>query len=236
MYETLLRPHEVGQSPAPVPIRIVREKLQAAEVRKEERRLRQIAESRARKGDEDSGEGCPSMAEEKPHKRKRGTEGDAEVEGEDGCVKNGAKRVKTAALTDADEDETHEDPATSVTPRINILSKGKERLSSSSIVPGPTLTLTQPIKEVRGHTSYLTFACLLPSILPPHCPTPELESRLETVPEPDQMSPRPDDAPHQTTNNVEAPPSGYHDVFHVDQMDQAPACAALQLSNGGLSG
>jgi tRNA (adenine57-N1/adenine58-N1)-methyltransferase len=240
MYETLLRPHEVGQPPAPVPIGIVRDKLQDAEVRKEERRLRQIAESRARKGDEEGGEAGASVVEQSRHKRKR-TEKDevGEGEGEEAMTYQSKRaRAGDSALADADEDELHEYAETS-TPYTNRKGKGKGRVAPSfSAHVSSTLTLTQPIKEVRGHTSYLTFACLLPTVLPARAPTPEpeLELELEAVPEPEQMSPEPE-LPQQMVKDVEEPPPGYHDALNANQMiDQARARAAVQLDNGAPSG
>ena len=47
MYETLLRPHQVDAVPALTPIGAVGERLKQAEARREEKRLRQIANARA---------------------------------------------------------------------------------------------------------------------------------------------------------------------------------------------
>ena len=47
MYETLLRPHQVDAAPPLTPIGVVSEKLKQAEARREEKRLRQIANARA---------------------------------------------------------------------------------------------------------------------------------------------------------------------------------------------
>lgn len=115
MYETLLRPYDVLQTPVPVPLNVIRERLQAAEQAKEDRRLQQIATSRARKE-------APDHPTARPSKRKR----------------------------DQIEDKVQE----------------SEKKRGPSESPRPTMIVSQPIKEVRGHTSYLTFACLLPSNVP----------------------------------------------------------------------
>ena len=47
MYETLLRPHQVDAAPRLTPIGAVADKLKASEARREEKRLRQIANARA---------------------------------------------------------------------------------------------------------------------------------------------------------------------------------------------
>ena len=64
MYETLIRPHQVDAVPALPPIGHISEKLKKAEQKREEKRLRQIANPRAaaagkrkRVDDVDDGEG-----------------------------------------------------------------------------------------------------------------------------------------------------------------------------------
>ncbi|KAF8587595.1 tRNA methyltransferase complex GCD14 subunit [Ramaria rubella] len=135
MYETLLRPHEVAQLPAPAPVSFIRDKLQRAEVGKEQRRLKQIAVSRARRA-----EPGPSSAA-----------GAAEVRSanHDGAGKGrdkGKEKGKNTPTHTPTPTNTHTHTPTHTAPL--------------------TITTTHPIKEVRGHTSYLTFACLLPSPVP----------------------------------------------------------------------
>jgi tRNA (adenine57-N1/adenine58-N1)-methyltransferase len=154
MYETLIRPHEVHQIPSLLPISDVSDKLKKAEQRREEKRLRQIANARSN----------PSG------KRKRSDITDGEpVELADDT---GNKRVKT---DDEDEDgsrivaegsEADCDLLESV--RVasfpdTLLSSGGEVPSTGAHTSSSKINLSKAMPEVRGHTSYLTFAVLVPA-------------------------------------------------------------------------
>ncbi|KAF8895587.1 tRNA methyltransferase complex subunit Cpd1 [Infundibulicybe gibba] len=141
MYETLLRPHDVSQAPTLVPITEISEKLKKAEQKREEKRLRQIAAN---------------------NKRKRETE--LEQMGEpdlDGSL--GVKRAKTEnedAMITIPEDEIQlsEEPNL---PR-DSLDRSPLEIHADSPIPANKISVSKVLSEVRGHTSYLTFACLLP--------------------------------------------------------------------------
>ncbi|KII90936.1 hypothetical protein PLICRDRAFT_39516 [Plicaturopsis crispa FD-325 SS-3] len=142
MYETLLRPHEVNQTPPLVSVNEIAEKLKLAEQKREDKRLRQIATSRTR------------YAEGNGSKRKR--EGAAE-EGEDTAENSGNKKART----DDEDGESH--------PQREVVdSTASSQLPHSSTksetVPAPPakINVSKVMSEVRGHTSYLTFARLLP--------------------------------------------------------------------------
>jgi tRNA (adenine57-N1/adenine58-N1)-methyltransferase len=153
MYETLIRPHEVHQIPSLLPIGEVSSKLKKAEQRREEKRLRQIANARSNL----SG------------KRKRSDITDGEpVEAADDT---GNKRVKT---DDEDEDgsrivaegsEANCDLPESI--RVasfpDTLSFGGEVQSTDAHMSSSKINLSKAMPEVRGHTSYLTFAVLAPT-------------------------------------------------------------------------
>ena len=185
MYETLIRPHQVDILPSLPLISTVSDQLKQSEVRRETKRLRQIANSRSSKG----GKRKPVADEEED-----------KVEGKD--VRK--KRVKT----DEPTDNTEENPAVNLAdPNTNMItttppppppppppsSSSSALLSLSSTVPGTERLAIDPIPvsskqsgdtsqndttpsssssskmsvskafpEVRGHTSYLTFAVLLP--------------------------------------------------------------------------
>ncbi|KAF9465270.1 tRNA methyltransferase complex GCD14 subunit-domain-containing protein [Collybia nuda] len=148
MYETLLRPLDVTHVPAPTPISEISEKLKQAERRREEKRLKQIAAGRsnATKRKREAGvEPLPAGAEE----------------ADDSL---GSKRVKTddenlyslapnpeSEIMDLDAElpdtatPTFTGPATSQTP-----------------ISAAKISLSKVLSEVRGHTSYLTFASLQP--------------------------------------------------------------------------
>ncbi|CCM04913.1 uncharacterized protein FIBRA_07110 [Fibroporia radiculosa] len=148
MYETLSRPHQVDLAPALLPISEVGERLKRAEQRREEKRLRQIANARAAAG-----------------KRKRTGEGednDADAAGIAG------KRHKMGGDGDLKGSEPEQAPATFDSDPAPA--KSEELPSVSASPPGAVASspaadkigLSKAFPEVRGHTSYLTFACLLP--------------------------------------------------------------------------
>lgn len=133
MYETLLRPHEVTQVPALEPVTRIAERLKRAEVRREEKRLRQIANN----------------ALLTSNKRKRDA---GEAEEEDMVDGDVSKRIKVEV------DEVEDDIAISQEPEsIPVpIQEEEERPVAEKMDSSRVLT------EVRGHTSYLTFACLVP--------------------------------------------------------------------------
>ncbi|KAK0464198.1 tRNA methyltransferase complex subunit Cpd1 [Desarmillaria tabescens] len=122
MYETLLRPHDVSQIPALPSIDDAAEKLKRAELKREEKRLKQIAQGQ---------------------RTKRKREGDSA----DPDALLEVKRTKTEDATEEISVKTDEIPQDLTTPNTN------NKFSVSKVM-----------SEVRGHTSYLTFACLLPDI------------------------------------------------------------------------
>lgn len=141
MYETLIRPHEVNQIPTLQSVGEISEKLKQAEHKREEKRLRQIALSR-----------FSSIT-----KRKRSDVLDEDPA--DPSQESGNKRTKTD-----DEDETMEPP-------IDLMDAGEVIDASSStddVAEGSmtkiNINVSKALPEVRGHTSYLTFACLVPSV------------------------------------------------------------------------
>ncbi|KAF7299786.1 tRNA (adenine(58)-N(1))-methyltransferase catalytic subunit TRM61 [Mycena chlorophos] len=151
MYETLVHQHDVSQVPVLPPISEVAEKLKKAEGIREVKRQRQIA---------------AGQRTHEPHgeKRKRG-------EGDDDGVEEGApgsaelesgKRLKTG-------DEAPSTLAETVSVVPTTAPAAVSKISVSKVVP-----------EVRGHTSYLTFATLLPPL-----PASALEDAKQ---EPDQTS------------------------------------------------
>ncbi|KAF8526091.1 tRNA methyltransferase complex GCD14 subunit-domain-containing protein [Gautieria morchelliformis] len=211
MYETLLRPHEVAQLPAPVPIHAIRNKLQIAEVQKEDRRLKQIAASKAKRDGAAGASPSHSSVEQSGSKRKRGAPNDDTVDdGGDGGSKD-VKRVKTGDVNAGDTDHLHE-CVESFPSGTDLKGKGKQSPASSP----PPLTVTQPIKEVRGHTSYLTFACLLPSIFPTPDAGRPFSPEMEAIPEPAQPSPE-SPGPQPIDEDNDQPPPG-----HLDGLQATP--------------
>jgi len=155
MYETLLRPHEVNQAPRLAQIDIVTEKLKQQERNREDKRQRQIAASRARRN--------------ATEKRKREDDDNAggAVELEPEAHELEAKKARTAA---AQGDDT---PAPDVVMKIDEEVVEDQPPTTAPVAddpmppppaPAPAMqVLSRHSKEVRGHTSFLTFACLLPT-------------------------------------------------------------------------
>ncbi|KAJ7617498.1 tRNA methyltransferase complex subunit Cpd1 [Mycena polygramma] len=138
MYETLVRPHDS--------VTEVADKLKKAEGVREIKRLRQIADGQ--------------RSHENPHgeKRKRSEETSQQEEliaAEAGDSGSG-KRLKT---DDEMDDGTPSQDAD--------VSRIFDRSSTHSTpAPPAKISVSKAIPEVRGHTSYLTFATLLPPMPP----------------------------------------------------------------------
>ncbi|KAK7048705.1 adenine(58)-N(1)-methyltransferase catalytic subunit TRM61 [Favolaschia claudopus] len=145
MYETLVRPQDVSPIPVLQSINDVADKLKKAEGIREIKRLRQIA----------AGQRHNSNNNNDPHgeKRKRtSSDGEQEVPlAADGEDSGNGKRLKTD-----DED---------------MMDDALEESAAPAATPAK-ISLSKTIPEVRGHTSYLTFATLLPPIpISPVAPT-----------------------------------------------------------------
>jgi len=187
MYETLMRPHEVNQIPSLKSVRQVGEELKVMAVRREERRLRQIASSAAskvkRKREEAGDELSPSEVQEDTSSKRVKT-----GEGEDGktsTMKVGAGirkgddghdgSLKTNAGTNLNF-ATNPEAATDKIKYSDCLAGGgaspnqwvvPANVDESNSIGGDSgsgrhLNVSKVFPEVRGHTSYLTFACLVP--------------------------------------------------------------------------
>ncbi|KIP08958.1 hypothetical protein PHLGIDRAFT_126677 [Phlebiopsis gigantea 11061_1 CR5-6] len=140
MYETLLRPHQVDVVPAPPSVAAVSAQLKRAEARREQKRLRQIAQahrgtSTAKRKREDAEDAPPQPAHDAPV-----------------AAAAAGKRAKTA--------EGEATPAVA-TPGLK---EEEPQPGEGEGGAGPTkVSLSKAFPEVRGHTSYLTFAVLLPA-------------------------------------------------------------------------
>ncbi|KAJ6582796.1 tRNA methyltransferase complex GCD14 subunit-domain-containing protein [Mycena sp. CBHHK59/15] len=154
MYETLLRSHDVNQVPVLQSISEIEEKLKKGEEIREIKRLRQIA--------------AGQRSHENPHGEKRKWGGDTDAQEAQGITEaedsGSGKRLKTddeddagpsVAPKDADVSRSLDGPSTQLmhADASNTASPAKFSVSKASL-------------EVRGHTSYLTFASLLPPMPP----------------------------------------------------------------------
>ncbi|KAJ7034016.1 tRNA methyltransferase complex subunit Cpd1 [Mycena alexandri] len=155
MYETLVRSHDVGQVPVLQSITEVADKLKKGEEVREIKRLRQIAGGQ--------------RSHQNPHGEKRKRDEDSEMnEQEDAPVgeaedSGSGKRLKTdddmgtwTPSRDVDVSRNLDDPST------HILRAG----ASIPAAPTAKISVSKATSEVRGHTSYLTFATLLPPMPP----------------------------------------------------------------------
>ncbi|OSD07354.1 GCD14-domain-containing protein [Trametes coccinea BRFM310] len=182
MYETLLRPHQVDAAPALEPIGAVSARLKAAEARREEKRLRQIANARL-------GSERRSAQKRKADEQEEGAGADAGVEGKraktEAGAGEGAGAEKPSPEEQArDEQEALAEIAANPQTQTQTQTQGQSTVAPSRadtpVVPVAALeetqgeeeadgaeprkiTLSKAFPEVRGHTSYLTFAVLLPA-------------------------------------------------------------------------
>lgn len=156
MYETLIRPHQVDILPALPSISSASDQLKQSEVRREAKRLRQIANSRSSK----AGKRKPEEGEDKTDE-----------------IEVRKKRVRTDEAADSPE----EDPASAMPlagqENTQVTVPGTDTVavdpcaSSSKLSSDPAqndgssakISVSKAFPEVRGHTSYLTFAVLLPA-------------------------------------------------------------------------
>jgi tRNA (adenine57-N1/adenine58-N1)-methyltransferase len=143
MYETLMRPYETHQIPAAKSVRDVGEDLKVVIQKREDKRQRQIASSRFR------------------NQPKRKREGSVEELGDEG-----SKKIKTD-----EEDEAEADIGVALADPVNFVqpenrSSLSPRPTTTSVHNRGTLNVSNVFPEVRGHTSYLTFACLVPQVSP----------------------------------------------------------------------
>lgn len=180
MYETLLRPQEVTAVSLPS-IETAVQKLKKAEISSEERRLRQIETAKVR------------------NKRKRdeataAEEDDAGISNSDVPPLPDPKKRRESEPNDTEhsvmeevevEDALQPEPDSSATPANGDAEEHTVPVLSFSQPSGPspapetrrTIQMAHPFNEVRGHTSYLTFAVLLPydhltsSTIPESAPT-----------------------------------------------------------------
>jgi len=185
MYETLMRPHEASQIPSLKSVRQVGEELKDMAVRREERRLRQIASSaasRAKRKREEAGDEVDLGEVQEDASLKRVKINEGKEEGETSSAKVGAEirddyddGVNTNASTNLNF-ATDPEAATGPIEYSDGLAGGGERpnqRAGSANLNGPNLigggngngqhlNVSKVFPEVRGHTSYLTFACLVP--------------------------------------------------------------------------
>ncbi|KAF8125186.1 tRNA methyltransferase complex subunit Cpd1 [Boletus edulis] len=178
MYETLLRPHEVQHVPPPRPLSHVIDKLKRMERNREEKRQRQIAANAGkRKRGEDEDEATTGKEGEEDVRTGMGMAVQTGISaGSDSGMQSGTEkraRVDTQSSAPGCVHEEGTDERVREAPRDEILSAEPLEDAMGSAVAGPSrveapakLNLSKVCPDVRGHTSYLTFARLVPFPLP----------------------------------------------------------------------
>ncbi|KAI5119045.1 hypothetical protein M0805_005911 [Coniferiporia weirii] len=240
MYETLLRPHEVHTLPALRPISEVGEKLRQSEARREDKRLKQIATSQAKreKGGKKRKRGPQvneDMMEQEDQERdavkpelqdqfiaedsraetkKLRTEGEEPVDGErvDQSIADTDRDSAAPPMSALEEEVPDTNPSLGASEEPAAWSVLTEAVAVHELVSAsPTPSFSEPQKmvisrvanEVRGHTSYLTFAVLLPTALSQN----ELGVTVDGVP-----TEKPDDSTTPSSINPENALSNNEDV------------------------
>ncbi|TCD60285.1 tRNA (adenine-N(1)-)-methyltransferase catalytic subunit trm61 [Steccherinum ochraceum] len=193
MYETLIRPHQVDVVPALPTIDTISTQLKQSEARREAKRLRQIANSRQARGEKRKREVKVEPAD--PAMEVDTTQQD-DTEAESGA----AKKIKTEEDTDVHSSE-HVPASSSTGTAVEDVSETTEQAVVPELKTEPAaptkVSLSKAFPEVRGHTSYLTFAVLLPqsSIPAPQETEPvdeEVVVSAESTPNPVQATAAPD--------------------------------------------
>ncbi|KAL0069142.1 tRNA (adenine-N(1)-)-methyltransferase catalytic subunit trm61 [Marasmius tenuissimus] len=176
MYETLLRPHEVSSAPPLVSINEIGEKIKQSEARREEKRLKQIAQGHRggsgtgkkgkRKHEEDE---VPIEGDPETKRAKTEDADDEEPNGPTAVVVSEPKQEEDVEMTVSPDTAPGEATSTSApTPKAQVENSSTTKQPSRpqrkrNMVGDPSaVTLSRVMPEVRGHTSYLTFARLLP--------------------------------------------------------------------------
>jgi len=147
MFETLLRPHEVHHVPKPVTIDSIMEQVKLHEIKKERRRLQQVEASDRKRN---------SLK----RKREQTEEGEG---GPDLDLGTGDQKRRR------DVDALH--PSTAVDIDITVIKHALDpppmslnRKEARLATLATSTPMSKPMPEIRGHTSYLTFATLLPAL------------------------------------------------------------------------
>lgn len=203
-YETLLRPHDIS---APTPAKTigeVAERLRITEIKREEKRQIQIANSRARQASMVSQTGPSGEKRKRPDAtvdEMEGVEQQLQGEAEEGLEPKRPRTDTTSVKFENDEEDTpaefsssgaavtsasindvsntlatavshsgvssstsklelgslDSDPAASSRPRK------RDHVLPAGELPARRATVSKVFAEVRGHTSYLTFAVLFPA-------------------------------------------------------------------------
>jgi tRNA (adenine57-N1/adenine58-N1)-methyltransferase len=177
MYETLLRPHEVHTVPALQTIQEVGRKLKQAEEKREAKRLKQVAASSALRENKRKRENGIEESNSTPHSDITPTNlsspAPKRTRAGDGChvelLEDTPARENLEGTTNALPPTGEATPSTAEDEDTVMSEDPREQGAPEWIAaedfstPTPQRVVSKVMQEVRGHTSYLTFAVLLPS-------------------------------------------------------------------------
>jgi tRNA (adenine57-N1/adenine58-N1)-methyltransferase catalytic subunit len=180
MYETLIRPHDVTAPPAAPPsVRAVANRLREAEVRKEEKRQVQIRASRAKNAaagpshEKRKIEYLNDVPESVETAKRVRVDDPVKMEGVEEEVQTTAADVVSPGATGDIDRETDSAVPPEVPPRKrrDILPLGES--------PARRATVSKAFAEVRGHTSYLTFAVFYPMLESANAKSGEVDAEVQ---------------------------------------------------------
>ncbi|KAI0685635.1 hypothetical protein BC835DRAFT_501295 [Cytidiella melzeri] len=189
MYETLLHPQYVESIARPPPISVAAATLKRLEIRKEEKRLRQIAQAHRGKrkrtttdNDDDEGpeeEADPAASSSFAHSKK------AKTTRENDKKEGGDVKMLLSATTSSEEPMAviaPSQPSSAAQPAQGLSRRPTpEDVDESDRV---NISVSKAFPEVRGHTSYLTFAVFFP----PSMTSGASEAKVSTAPAQPQPS------------------------------------------------
>jgi tRNA (adenine57-N1/adenine58-N1)-methyltransferase len=180
MYETLLRPIEVFQIPPLPNIAVVSEKIKISEQKREEKRLRQIAANKAAAASGAGGSSVNAKRKREDAAEDLDEDEDDEMSAVEGLIAS-KKKLRTTDIGEDEEEDTMEDASplpeepghadtevlktegSDPSPQPATTASHQAPKNASSLIhPSAKINVSKALPEVRGHTSYLTFACLIP--------------------------------------------------------------------------
>jgi tRNA (adenine57-N1/adenine58-N1)-methyltransferase len=224
--EVLVRTHDLAQPPGPAlsSVTAIVERLQAHEARKEERRVLQMktARERSAKIKEKEAKGLEEAGvQEKGNEKSSEEQANAAVGEKRSAEESEPTQSKKPRLDQSDKPS----------PRVRELSK-IQHLQSLLATPPPTRSkptwtepeaypsttvLTKPSSEMRGHTSYLTFATLHPLSIRTEV-APLTKSRVDLLKEKDA---------EETTEGSEYGSEGLEEVMRTMTEEEMLSLAAV---------
>jgi tRNA (adenine57-N1/adenine58-N1)-methyltransferase len=179
MYEALLRPHDVSAPAPPQRVADVAARLRAQEKRREEKRLVQISQARTRGAGSGAKRKAPDAAVDgaagEPEVKKARVEpalGDVPAEAdaaEPGAPVDDAEQLGTLVVSAAAASGALGLGNASLADTVTMQAAFERTPAAAAgrrwdkvAANGEKMVLSRPFSEVKGHTSYLTFACLVP--------------------------------------------------------------------------